>query len=143
MKLILERQYIKDSYTIGKLYIDYRYFCDTLEDKVRDLNKDGDLRDEGESKVYGKTAIPYGIYEVEVTYSSKFKRVLPLVKNVEHFDGIRFHRGNKPEHSEGCILVGENKIKGGLINSTKYEVELTEILSFAQNRFESIILEII
>ena len=128
MILKLIRKYLKDTYTIGKLYINGTYFCDTVEDKVRDYNKDGDLNDLGETKVYGETAIPYGTYEVEVTYSPKFKRDLPLIKNVPHFEGIRIHRGNYPKDSLGCVLVGENKVKGGVINSTKYEVELTKIL---------------
>ena len=140
MKLKLERLYLKDTYTIGKLYINDKYFCDTVEDKVRDLNKDGDLNDLGETKVYGETAIPYGTYEVEVTYSPKFKRKLPLIKNVPHFEGIRIHRGNYATSSHGCLIVGENKIKGGVINSTKYEVELTNIL---ENTNEKITIEIV
>lgn len=128
MKLKLIRKFLKDTYTIGKLYIDNIYFCDIVEDKVRDYNKDGDLNDIGENKVYGETAIPYGTYEVEVTYSPKFKRDLPLIKNVPHFEGIRIHRGNYPKDSLGCLICGENKIKGGVINSTKYEESLVKIL---------------
>jgi hypothetical protein len=128
MKLKVESLYLKDTYTIGKLYIDDKYFCDTVEDKVRDFNKDGDLNDLGETKVYGETAVPYGTYDVEVTYSPKFKRELPLIKNVPHFEGIRIHRGNYAKDSLGCIIVGENKVKGGVLNSTKYEIELTRIL---------------
>lgn len=140
MVLKLIRKYLKDTYTIGKLYINGVYFCDTVEDKVRDYNKDGDLNDLGETKVYGETAIPYGTYEVEVTYSPKFKRDLPLIKNVPHFEGIRIHRGNYPKDSLGCVLVGENKVKGGVINSTKYEVELTKILKETK---EKITIEIV
>lgn len=140
MKLTLKRLYLKDTYTIGKLYIDGKYFCDTLEDKVRDYNKDGDLLDPGETKVYGQTAIPYGTYEVEVTYSPKFKRDLPLIKNVPHFEGIRIHRGNWATDSSGCVIVGENKIKGGVINSTPYEKEITKKL---KETFEKITIEIV
>ena len=140
MVLKLVRKYLKDTYTIGKLYINGVYFCDTVEDKVRDYNKDGDLNDLGETKVYGETAIPYGTYEVEVTYSPKFKRDLPLIKNVPHFEGIRIHRGNYPKDSLGCVLVGENKVKGGVINSTKYEVELTKRLKETR---EKITIEIV
>lgn len=128
MKLKLIRKFLKDTYTIGKLYIDNLYFCDIVEDKVRDYNKDGDLNDIGENKVYGETAIPYGTYKVEVTYSPKFKRDLPLIKDVPHFEGIRIHRGNYTKDSLGCLICGENKIKGGVINSTKYEESLVKIL---------------
>lgn len=143
MKLKLERLYLKETYTIGKLYIDNKYFCDTIEDKVRDLNKDGDLNDLGETKVYGETAIPYGTYEVEVTYSPKFKRELPLIKNVPHFEGIRIHRGNYAKDSSGCIIVGENKVKGGVLNSTPYEIKITSLIKEAQNKGDKITIEIV
>jgi hypothetical protein len=130
MKLTLKRRYLGEEYTIGSLFIDDQYFCDTIEDKVRDYNKDGDLLDAGETKVWGKTAIPYGTYPVDLTMSPKFKRLLPLVQNVRHFEGIRIHRGNTAGDSAGCILPGENKKKGEVINSTKWEMELiTRILN--------------
>ena len=79
MKLLLNRVYLHEDYTIGKLFVNGEYFSDTVEDKVRDANKDGDLLDEGETKVYGKTAIPYGKYKIELSMSPKFKRMLPLI----------------------------------------------------------------
>jgi len=128
INLTLERLYRKDTYTIGKFYLNGNYFCDTLEDTDRDLNKDGDLNDPGEGKVMGETAIPYGRYRVVVTMSPKFKRLLPLVMDVWGFTGIRIHRGRYNTHTAGCVLVGENKIKGGLINSKEHEENLTRIL---------------
>lgn len=124
MKLRLERRFLGNSYTIGKLYIDGSYFCDTLEDKVRDLNKNGKF-DNGEVKIYGETAIPYGTYKISVTYSPKFKRDLPLLENVPNFEGIRIHRGNTAKDTSGCILLGENKEKGKVLNSTPYELKIT------------------
>jgi len=112
MRLNLIRKYLKEDYTIGMLFINGKYFCDTIEDKVRDFNKDGDLLDDGEKKVYAQTAIPYGTYDVELSMSPKFKRLLPLVLDVKHFTGIRIHRGNTAKDSAGCILPGENKVKG-------------------------------
>lgn len=127
MELRLKRIALRDTYTIGKLYVDHHYLCDTLEDKVRDINKDGDLNDAGEGKVYGKTAIPYGTYEVTLKVQSpKYsqreayawcKGYLPRLLNVPHFEGILIHSGNTAEDSAGCILVGENKVKGKVINS--------------------------
>lgn len=131
MNLVLKRIYLGQDYTIGKLYIDDIYFCDTLEDKVRDINKDGKF-DNGEIKIHSETAIPYGTYEIRVTYSNHFKRNLPLLLNVSSFEGIRIHRGNTPADTEGCILLGENKIKGKVINSTQYELALTDKLTNAQ-----------
>lgn len=123
MELLLERKYLKDKYTIGNLYINGVFFCNILEDKVVDLNKNG-LFDCGEFKIKGHTAIPYGKYKVKLTYSPKFKRELPLLINVPHFEGIRIHRGNTSEDSAGCLLPGENREKGKVLNSTKYETEL-------------------
>jgi hypothetical protein len=142
MKLELERRFLGESYTIGSLSIDGKKFCDTLEDKVRDLNKNG-VFDGDEKKVYAETAIPYGTYDIVVDYSPKFKRELPRLQNVKHFEGILIHRGNTAEDSAGCILVGENKVKGKVINSTPYERELVRILKEAQGRKEPITIKIV
>lgn len=142
MKLKLERKYLGNSYTIGKLYIDGKYFSDTLEDKNRDINKNG-VFDNGESKTYGETCIPYGTYKVILNHSPKFKRELPRLLDVPHFDGILIHRGNTPEDTLGCILVGENKVKGKVINSTQYEVKLVSLMKEAINRGEQITIEIV
>ena len=112
MELVLNRTYFADDYTIGKLFINGKYFCDTLEDKVR------------EYKIKGETAIPYARYEIILTMSNHFKRVLPQLLYVNGFSGVRIHRGNDKDDTEGCILLGENKEKGKVINSTKYEMEL-------------------
>lgn len=143
MKLLLKRRYLGDEYTIGSLFINDTYFSDTLEDKVRDHNKDGDLNDPGEGKVYGNTAIPYGEYQVIVNKSPKFGRMLPRLLNVPHFEGILIHRGNTHHDSAGCILVGENKVKGMVINSTKYEIEIVRILQDVMQRGEKITIKII
>lgn len=142
MKLELKRRFLGESYTIGSLSIDGKKFCDTLEDRVRDLNKNR-VFDGDEKKVYGETAIPYGTYDVVVDYSPKFKRELPRLQNVRHFEGILIHRGNTAEDSAGCILVGENKVKGKVINSTPYEKELVLILKEAQDRKEPITIKIV
>ena len=117
MKLKLERLYLKPDYTIGKLYIDGKYFCDTLEDQVRDLAKERNI-------------------------SPRFRRKLPRLLDVPGFDGILIHRGNTAEDTSGCILVGENRERGKVINSTRYEVQLTGILERAQEKGE-ITIEII
>ena len=119
-KLLLRRIAKKPTYTIGKLYVDGTYFCDTIEDKVRDLPR--------EPKVYGETAIPAGTYKVIVNISPKFKRLLPRLLNVPYFDGILIHRGNTEKDSAGCIILGENKVVGKVINSTGYEQRLVELL---------------
>lgn len=126
MKLTVKRIYKGNNYTIGHLYIDDVYFSDVLEDKVRELNK-------LEDKVYGKTAIPEGVYQVKLTFSPKFKKILPEILNVPFFSGIRIHSGNTADDSEGCLLVGENKVKGKVINSKKTIEKLMKILKSAQD----------
>lgn len=126
MKLILKRIALRDTYTIGKLYIDGVYFCDTLEDKVRDLNKNGKF-DNGEKKVYGETAIPYGTYKVDMnTVSPRFKnRVwakpyggkIPRLLNINSFEGVLIHPGSSDRDTSGCILIGKNTIVGKLTQS--------------------------
>jgi len=143
INLKLERLYRKETYTIGRMYLNEVYFCDTLEDRDRDLNKDGDLDDEGEEKVMGETAIPYGRYRVDVTMSPKFKRMLPQIHNVWGFVGIRIHRGRWATHTAGCVLVGENKIKGGLINSEYWETRLTYMLLYYQDIGEEIYINVV
>lgn len=116
MKLTLKRIALRPTYTIGKLYIDDVYFCDTIEDTVRDLNKNGKF-DNGEKKVHSKTAIPYGIYEIKWTYSPRFKKYTPQLMNVPSFEGIRIHAGNTSADTEGCLILGKNKYVGKVINS--------------------------
>lgn len=142
MKFVLERRFLGDSYTIGKLFLNGSYLCDTIEDKVRDLNRDGDLDDPGEGKIYGYTAIPYGTYKLDLTMSPKFQRLLPIVLNVKHFTGIRIHRGNTAGDSHGCILPGENKVKGKVLNSTEWEMRIVEEMLKAIRSGENISLEI-
>ena len=116
MKLKLNRIALRKTYTIGKLYIDGKYFCDTLEDTVRDTNKSGKF-DNGEKKVKGKKDIPYGTYEIKWTYSPRFKKYTPQLMNVPQFEGIRIHAGNSSTDTEGCLLLGENKKVGMVLNS--------------------------
>ena len=120
MEIEVKRIFKGKDYTIGKMYLNGEYFCDTLEDTVRDLKV--------VKKIYGETAIPEGRYRVEMTYSPKFKRILPLLLKVPFFEGIRIHSGNSADDSLGCLLVGENKVKGKVINSRKTEDKLTDIL---------------
>lgn len=106
MKLkVIRRIYSKKS-IIGSLFINDVFFCATLEDVSRDLNRDGDLDDPGEKKVYGKTAIPSGNYQVGITFSNRFKTIMPEVIRVKGFQGIRIHSGNTADDTHGCLLVG-------------------------------------
>lgn len=126
MELKLERLYKKEEYTIGKLYIDNVYFSDTIEDKDRGLNQNMSEDQIKKIKVYGLTAIPAGRYRITLTYSPKFKRILPYVNDVKGFSGIRMHAMNTALDSLGCIGVGKNKKKGMILESKKYEQMLID-----------------
>ena len=129
------RKAYRDTYTIGKMYINGEYFCDTLEDKVRVMNSIND-------KIKGETASPAGTYKITLEMSPRFKRKLPLLHDVPYFSGILIHRGNTAKDTHGCILVGENKVKGQVINSTKAEVALMDILTNAVSKGDTIDIEV-
>mgnify|MGYP001229229892 FL=1 len=115
-ELRLERTELNSQYTVGKLYYNDVYICDTLEDTVRETNKNG-VFDGDEKKIYGKTAIPYGDYPIRIMYSPKFQRNMPYIMNVNSFTGVMIHWGNTVEDTLGCVLVGEFAGNGKLINS--------------------------
>ena len=117
MELRLERKYRNNNYCIDKLYINGKYFSDVLEDPDRGLTDTMSLEEIKKIKIKGNTCIPYGTYNITITYSPRFKKNLPLLNNVKGFDGIRIHSGNKPQDTEGCLLPGFNKVKGQVIDS--------------------------
>jgi len=114
----VKRRFFTPTYTIGKFHdTTGKPMCDTLEDFDRDANRDGDLNDPGEQKVYSQTCIPRGRYRVTMEMSPHFGRRLPYLHDVPGFTGILIHNGTNPGHTLGCVLVGENKVKGGLVNA--------------------------
>nr|WP_317042349.1 DUF5675 family protein [Bacteroides ihuae] len=132
IKLLLKRVARKPGYTIGKLFMDGEYFCDTLEDTDR-LDEGMSLDEIKKLKQPGQTAIPEGKYKVIVNVSPKFKRLLPRLQNVPGFEGVLIHRGNTAKDTAGCILVGQNKKVGMVLNSTYYEERLVELLKHDDN----------
>lgn len=122
MELKLTRIFHNDKYTIGKLYINNVYFSDTIEDVERDI------------KIMNETCIDKGRYQVIVNMSNRFKRMLPLLIDVPKFEGIRIHNGKDQNSSSGCIILGENKVKGQLTNSTFYMNKLTDLLTIEQQK---------
>ena len=145
MELSVIRKAFKERYTIGKLMVDGKKFCDTLEDKVRDLkdiNHDGDFDDPGEGKIYGETAIPCGRYQVLVTFSPKFQKRLPELFHVPGFKNIRIHAGADHTHTEGCILLGDNKQRGRLVNGGYYQTKLVEMIDEASEQGEKTFIKI-
>ena len=126
MILTLKRIARRDKYTIGRLYVDGVYFCDTLEDTDRGLAHSMPLWQIEQKKVYGMTAIPTGAYDVLMTYSPKiaskswaksYNGRLPLIHGVPGFSGVRIHPGNTAADTLGCILVGRNTVAGKVTQS--------------------------
>lgn len=130
MELKLNRIFLGSSATIGELLVNDKYLCDTLEDRVRP---------EGE-KVYGETAIPEGTYEVKLTHSPRFKKILPEILNVPNFSGIRIHTGNSSKDTEGCIIVGTwDGEKEDWVGSSKIAFDkLMSLLEKATNNKEKV-----
>lgn len=134
MKLTLKRKFLSYKHTIGDLFIDEKFFCNTIEDTVRELPVTCSYTSKEQSckckeKVYAQTAIPAGTYKVTMEYSPRFKRKLPLLHNVPHFIGILIHSGNDESDSAGCLIVGNNTIKGKVTNSRVTSDKLNAILS--------------
>ena len=136
MEIKVERAWKKKDYTIGRLYIDGKLWCNTLEDAVREINGNG------VGKIKGKTAIPAGKYKVIFNYSPKFGRQMPRLLNVPHFDGILIHSGNTAADSEGCILVGYNNEVGRLSHSRDTSDRLNVLIEDVQRHGEEITIEI-
>ena len=143
MELILTRIAKRKTYTIGRLYIrqqvmdeylpgyENKYFCDTLEPTWRDY-------EHGAYKVKGRSAIPEGRYAVVISYSPKFKQWLPILLGVPKFEGIRIHAGNTAKDTEGCILVGQNREVGKVLDSRKWLNELKQKIVEAKDRGEAV-----
>lgn len=136
MELKLVREVETDKSTTGKLYVDGKFQCFTLEDVDRKLEKDG-------KKVYGKTAIPRGTYDVTITMSNRFKKPLPLLANVPQFEGIRIHAGNTAEDTEGCILVGTTVAKD-FVGTSRFAFDTLMVLIYrALERKEKVTITIV
>ena len=142
MELKLERKYRSNNYCIDKLYINGKYFSDALEDPDRGLTDSMSLEEIKKIKIKGNTCIPYGTYNVTITYSPRFKKNLPLINNVKGFDGIRIHSGNTPQDTEGCLLLGLNKVKGRVVDSKVTVNKFIDIVQKALNKGEKVTIEI-
>lgn len=141
MKLTLNRRFKAPEYTIGDLYIDGQWFCNTLEDTDRDLSQDMLLTYIQNKKIKSQTAIPTGTYKVDMNtispkysnyskypYAKQFNAKMPRLLNVKGFEGILIHAGNTHKDTDGCILVGINKVKGQVINSQATWKKLMSVL---------------
>lgn len=112
MKLTIIRDTFQPGCTLGRMYVDGVFLCHTLEDTDRFL----ELKGVG-AKIYASTAIGAGEYKGRLSMSNRFKKVMPEILNVPGFTGIRIHAGNTDKDTEGCILVGNVRGKGKILDS--------------------------
>ena len=153
MKLILKRIAKRKAYTIGRLYIcdeskspltggdieGVEYLCDTLEPPCIEMKVDRTveevLNDKALLRSIKPCAIPEGEFRVSMTYSPKYKTQLPLITGDSRFNslwqGIRIHAGNTAKDTQGCILVGENKVVGMVLNS---RLTLTKVKNLLKSK---------
>ena len=125
MEISVKRIARKRDYTIGRLSINGRYVCDTLEPHCIDWSK--------EQKVPGLTAIPEGRYRIEMHFSRKFGKSCPFLLDVPHFEGVMIHQGNAPKNTQGCIIVGYNTIRGLVLKSHDAMVKVEEAIRYARS----------
>ena len=154
MHLLVDRKYKKNTYTISRLFVDDKYFCDVLEDKDRGLKQTDKLDHIKFVKVVGETAIPSGTYDIcmdvtspKYSASSFYREVcngkVPRLLNVPGFEGILIHTGNTALDSSGCLLVGKNTIKGRVASSKATFRALYGVMEKAHQKGEKITIEIL
>ena len=142
MEIKLIRKYYQAKYTIGRLYVNNRFFSDCLEPPSLHLTERSALGTILIAKYKGYRAIPTGRYRILITRSRRFGRWLPLLLNVKGFEGIRIHAGNKPEDTRGCILLGFNRRKGYVLDSTRCVLTLVKMLTEAIAKGEKVFVEV-
>lgn len=148
MEIEVNRKWKCSAYTIGTLSIngtrlsDGKHYCCTLEDVDRGLDSKMQLNKILFLKKPHVTAIPVGRYEVTLTYSPRFRKNMPLLNNVSGYSNIRLHPGNTVEDTDGCILVGENTVKGKVLNSLHWFSILMSKITSAISRKEKVYITI-
>ena len=153
LKLTLRRIARKETYTIGRLYVDGIYVCDTIEDKDRGLKSHYPLEQIKKTKVYGETAIPIGTYIIDMdkispkfssrSWAKPYGGKIPRLRSVPGFEGVLIHPGNTADNSLGCILVGINDKVGRVSDSQRtFKRLMDEHLIPAYERGETITITI-
>ena len=152
MELKTDRAWKENGYTIGRFFVNRARFHESLEDEDRGLDQSMSIAEITSGKIRGKTAIPRGTYKVILSVSPKFKNkpwaskyggLVPEIVGVKGYSGVRIHPLNDAAESEGCIGIGDNKVKGKIVNSVKcYEELMAKYIFPAWTRKEEITIEI-
>lgn len=127
IEFLVKRDTFTDKRTLGKLYVNGEYVCDTLEDKDRKLETTG-----ASAKVYAQTAIPRGRYKMTYYLWTKYNNYYPWIQNVPCFQGILIHGGSMEDHTSGCILVGKRTSNNMLMGSASAMEKIRKF--FTQNK---------
>ena len=154
MELVIDRKWKKQNYTISNLTIDGEWFCNVLEDTDRNLDDSMSIEEIKNLKKTSITAIPRGTYEISLDITSpKYSKIpfykelgngkLPRLLNVKGFDGILIHSGNTDKDTSGCLLVGQNKVKGQVVNSRETFKKLYKLLKDRKMKGEKITIKIL
>lgn len=143
MKLLLKRIAKRENYTIGRLYIDGKYFSDTLEDTDRGLSSSMSLEQIKKIKIKGQTAIPTGTYNIDMntvsprfgnrSWAKPYNGKIPRLQNVPGYEGVLIHPGNTANDTLGCVLVGKNTVKGTVTSSQDTFKRLMNVLTKDKN----------
>ena len=153
MRLTLRRIAKRETYTIGRLYVDGIYVCDTVEDKDRGLKSHHPLEQIKKVKVYGETAIPMGTYTIDMdrvspkfssrSWAKPYSGKIPRLRSVPGFEGVLIHPGNTADDCLGCILVGINDKVGRVSDSQRtFKKLMDDYLVPAYERGETITITI-
>lgn len=142
MRFLVKRKWFTEISTISELYADGIFQCYMLEDRDRNLKQTDFIGLIKAEKIFGKTAIPYGTYEMVLSFSNRFQKLLPELKDVPGFTGIRWHSGNVASDSEGCMLPGETRSEDFVGNSRKAMNKLMKLIQDRMKR-EKVLVEVV
>lgn len=126
IKFLLQRDVCAPGFTLGRLFVDGMMYGFTCEDQDRKLEENPG------AKIQKRTAIPRGLYRLTLSFSNRFKKVMPLIKDVPGFDGVRIHGGNDQYDTEGCPLLGKTRTADGVANCKEVNARLLERIQYEE-----------
>ena len=136
IKFLLQRDVCAPGFTLGRLFVEGMMYGFTCEDQDRKLEE------EPGAKIPKRTAIPRGLYRLTLSFSNRFKKVMPLIKDVPGFDGVRIHGGNDQYDTEGCPLLGKTRTAVGVMHCAEVNASLIESIRQAEDQGDALWIEV-
>lgn len=136
IKFLLQRDVMAPGFTLGRLFLEGNRFGYTAEDQDRKLEE------EPGAKIPKRTAIPRGLYRLTLSFSNRFQKVMPLIKDVPGFDGVRIHGGNDQYDTEGCPLLGMIRTAVGVMHCAEVNAALIEFIRQAEDQGDAVWIEV-